>query len=103
MQDVYSYGDFYKTEGKPYGQGGLLQGKVYMFSSTWNSPADAFNHDFWMGIPSPDHVLIGLHKAQQFIGLIGVPCFSCHNVVKDPQIKEYTMALKKHLTTVFGK
>ncbi len=103
MQDVYSYGDFYKTEGKPYGQGGLLQGKSYMFSSTWNAPADAFNKDFLSGIPTPDNVLVHLHKAQQFIGLTMLPCFSCHNVVKDPQIKEYAQGLKKHLTRVFGK
>ena len=103
MQDVYAYGDFYKTEGKPYGQGGMLQGKAYMFSSTWNSPADSFGHDFWQGVPSPDHVLLHLHKAQQFVGLTMLPCFSCHNVVKDPQIKEYTTSLKRHLTTVFGR
>ena len=103
MQDVYAYGDFYKTEGKAYGQGGLLRGKAYMFSSTWNSPADAFGHDFWQGVSSPDFALVHLHKAQQFIGLTALPSFSCHNVVKDPQIKEYLTALKKHLTTVFGK
>ena len=103
MQDVYAYGEFYKTENKPYGRGGLLTGKSYMFSSTWNSPATAFGHDFWKGVAGPDHVLIGLHKAQAFIGLTALPSFSCHNVVKDPQIKEYKVALKKHLTAVFGK
>ncbi|MBR6231749.1 MAG: NAD(P)H-dependent oxidoreductase [Alphaproteobacteria bacterium] len=103
MQDVYSYGSFYKTDGKPYGHGGLLQGKKYMFSSTWNSPAEAFGHDFWQGVPGPDFALVHLHKAQQFIGLSALPCFSCHNVVKDPQVKEYIASLKKHLRTVFGK
>ncbi len=103
MQDVYSYGSFYKTDGKPYGHGGLLQGKKYMFSSTWNSPAEAFGHDFWQGVPSPDFALVHLHKAQEFIGLSALPCFSCHNVVKDPQVKEYISSLKKHLKTTFGK
>ena len=103
MQDVYAYGDFYKTEGKSYGQGGLLQGKAYMFSSTWNSPADAFGRGFWKGVPSPDRVLIGLHKAQAFIGLKALPSFSCHNVVKEPKIREYVASLKKHLAAVFGK
>ena len=103
IQDVYSYVDFYKTEGKPYGQGGLLQGKKYMFSSTWNSPLEAFGHDFWEGVPSPDFALVHLHKAQQFVGLTALPCFSCHNVVKDPHIDEYLKSLKKHLTVVFGK
>ena len=103
MQDVYAYGDFYKTEGKPYGQGGLLQGKAYMFSSTWNAPGDAFGHDFGKDIPTPDYALIHLHKAQAFVGLTALPSFSCHNVVKDPHIKEYLNGLKQHLTGVFGK
>ena len=67
MQDVYAHGDFFKTEGKAYGQGGLLTGKAYMFSSTWNSPADAFGHDFWMGVPEPDFALVHLHKLLCFM------------------------------------
>ena len=103
MQDVYAYGRFYQTTDKPYGQGGLLQGKKYMFSSTWNAPINAFGNGFWKGIPNPDSALIHLHKAQQFIGLTALPCFSCHDVVKNPQIKEYLTNLKKHLIAVFGK
>ena len=103
MQDVYAYGDFYKTEGKPYGHGGMLQGKKYMFSSTWNAPVESFGHDFWEGVPSPDYVFVGLHHAQKFIGLTALPCFSCHNVVKDPHINEYIKDLEKHLVAVFGK
>ena len=74
-----------------------------MFSSTWNSPAEAFGRGFWKGVPNPDAALLHLHKAQAFVGLEMLPSFSCHNVVKDPQIKEYLVALRKHLTSVFGK
>ena len=103
MQDVYAYGEFYQTKDKPYGQGGLLQGRSYMFSSTWNSPAEAFGRGFWKGIMNPDAALVHLHKAQAFVGLKKLPSFSCHNVVKGPNVKEYLMGLKKHLTDVFSK
>lgn len=43
------HGKLYESDGrtrsdasKKYGSGGLIQGKKYMFSMTWNAPAEAF-------------------------------------------------------------
>lgn len=101
MQDVYGYGIFYGFSEKGYGKGGLLTGRRYMLSTTWNSPKEAFGHDFWEGYNLPDSALVAMRKAQQFIGLEEIPAFSCHNVVKSPQIEVYLQTLREHLNTYF--
>lgn len=102
MEDVYEYGVFYK--GSPdYGKGGLLTNKQYMLSTTWNSPASAFNdqNGFFAG-KSVDDVLIAFHKTQEFIGMRKLPSFSCHDVVHHPEIDKFTFELKEHLAKVFN-
>ena len=98
IQDVYTYGIFYQTADKPYGQGGLLTGKTYMLSTTWNAPKEAFGTK----LPTLDAALVAMHQAQSFVGLKPLPSFSCHNVVKNPQIEKYLLDLDKHLKKLFG-
>ena len=103
LQEVLEYGLFYGVPDMPYGKGGKMTNKTYMLSTTWNSPLDAFGHGFWKGVPSPDHALIAMHKVQQFIGMKPLPSFSCHDVIKNPQIQEYVEGLKRHLELIFLK
>ncbi len=103
MQDVYEYGLFYQFSDGGYGMGGMLNGRTYMLSTTWNAPLDSFGHDFWRGVYSPDVALLEMHQSQAFIGLKPLPSFSCHNVVKDPQVKTYLEALDRHLELIFLK
>ena len=42
LDDVYEMGVFF-TGSERYGEGGLLQGKSYMLSTTWNAPRIAFS------------------------------------------------------------
>ena len=102
MQDVYGYGVFYQASTDGYGHGGMLDGKTYMLSSTWNAPQEAFGKDFWADIETPDSALVAMHKTQSFIGLKALPGFSCHNVMKDPQMDKYLTDLRQHLKKVFG-
>jgi len=98
IQDVYAYGIFYQTADKPYGQGGLLGDKTYMLSTTWNAPKEAFGSK----LPTLDEALVSMHQAQSFVGLKALPSFSCHNVVKNPQVDQYLSDLHQHLKKVFG-
>lgn len=52
IDDVFTagHGKLYASDGctrsdatKGYGSGGLIQGKTYMLSVTWNAPLEAFN------------------------------------------------------------
>ena len=46
IDEVYLYNVFF-TSSEKYGHGGLMKGKKYMFSLTWNATYDAFKimHD----------------------------------------------------------
>lgn len=113
MDDVYTggAGKLYKDDGrtrsdplKQYGTGGLLQGRQYMLSVTWNAPVKAFNEfgNFFDG-RGVDGVYFAFHKSQQFLGLSALPTFIVNDVIKDPHVNEYIATYQEHLTQVFGK
>ncbi|WP_150466018.1 NAD(P)H-dependent oxidoreductase [Francisella sp. SYW-2] len=87
---------------KKYGSGGLLQGRTYMFSLTWNAPLEAFveKDQLFEGV-GVDGVYLHFHKAHKFIGMKGLPTFIANDVIKDPKIEEYAENYKKHLSLVF--
>ena len=103
IQDVFEDSIFFKSSDKGYGTGGLLTTKTYMFSSTWNAPLDSFGHDFWQSINTPDEALVAFHRTQAFVGMKKLPSFSCHDVIKNPDIEAYLAALDRHLNLIFNK
>lgn len=102
MEEIYQIGVFY-IRAEEYGRGGHLTNKRYMLSTTWNAPETAFSDSgkFFDG-RNVDEVLIGFHKAQEYIGMKKLPSFSCYNVVKNPQIENSKQLLREHLQRVFG-
>ncbi|WP_392561067.1 NAD(P)H-dependent oxidoreductase [Orbus sturtevantii] len=99
------HGRLYASDGrsrsdvsKKYGSGGLLQGKKYMLSVTWNAPTEAFNQpdQFFEGL-GVDIVYFHLHKANQFLGLEGLPTFLCIDVIKNADIEQDIQRYKAHL------
>ncbi|MBP6863332.1 MAG: NAD(P)H-dependent oxidoreductase [Neisseriaceae bacterium] len=112
MDEVYSigHGRIYASDGRShlnpevnYGTGGLLQGRQYMLSTTWNAPLHAFTapEEFFEG-KGVDGVYFAFHKAQQFVGLQALPTFMLNDVVKDNQPEAFAAAHRHHLTQVFG-
>ncbi len=99
---VYAKGVFYEHSEK-YGHGGLLANKKYMYSLTWNAPIDAFGESgaFFEG-KSVDEVIFHLHKIQQFCGMQPLKTFSCHDVMKNPDIPLYLEQLRTHIRGIFG-
>ncbi|RLM27589.1 NADPH quinone reductase MdaB [Brenneria alni] len=87
---------------KKYGSGGLLQGKKYMLSLTWNAPLEAFEdpEQFFHGV-GVDGVYLPFHKANQFIGLAPLPTFICNDVMKQPDVPAYTIHYQQHLDAIF--
>lgn len=76
-----------RDSSKKYGSGGVLTGKKYMLSVTWNAPQDAFEDEtqFFEG-RGIDSVYFPLHKTNQFTGMTSLPTFACFDVVKNPHI-----------------
>lgn len=87
---------------KKYGSGGLMQGKKYMISTTWNAPLEAFEEkdQFFEG-KGVDGVFMWLHKTYQFFDMTPLPTFSCHDVLKNPDVDNDLKRFKQHLTSAF--
>ncbi|MEC5319926.1 NAD(P)H-dependent oxidoreductase [Brenneria populi subsp. brevivirga] len=104
------HGSLYASDGrtrsdssKKYGSGGLLQGKKYMLSATWNAPMEAFTdpQQFFHGV-GVDGVYLPFHKANQFIGLSPLPTFICNDVIKSPDVENNIARYRQHLASVFA-
>ncbi|MCW6556569.1 NAD(P)H-dependent oxidoreductase [Yersinia ruckeri] len=111
IDDVFTegHGRLYQSDGrtrsddnKKYGSGGLLQGKTYMLSVTWNAPVEAFTdpEQFFHGV-GVDGVYLPIHKANQFLGMEPLPTFMCNDVIKQPDIAGDIARYRQHLTTQF--
>ncbi len=112
IDDVFTegHGSLYASDGrsrsdasKRYGSGGLIQGKQYMLSLTWNAPQQAFDDpaDFFEG-KGVDAVYFPFHKANQFLGMSGLPTFLTNDVIKNPDVPAALAAYEAHLEKVFG-
>lgn len=107
---THGHGSLYASDGrtraddsKKYGSGGLLQGRNYMLSLTWNAPLEAFTDpdQFFHGV-GVDGVYLPFHKANQFIGLSPLPTFICNDVIKMPDVERYLSEYRAHLTALFA-
>ena len=97
IDEVYLYNVFF-TSSEKYGHGGLMKGKKYMFSLTWNATYDAFyKTSGFMDGRGVDEFIIAMHKIQEYCGFERLPTFSCLNVVKAPNIEQYLKDLEVHL------
>ena len=112
LDEVFTagHGSLYANDGRTrsdasqkYGSGGLIQGKRYMLSLTWNAPLQAFEDpsDFFEG-KGVDAVYFPFHKANEFLGMTGLPTFICNDVMKVPSIEQDVARYEQHLAQVFG-
>lgn len=101
LQGSFITGDGRTSEdpGKPYGSGGLLQGKQYMISLTWNAPKKAFNdpHQTLFEGKSVDDVFAANTANYKFCGMEVLPSFSCHDIFKAPDVQGDIERLRLHL------
>jgi len=89
---------------KQYGSGGLMQGKHYMLSFTYNCPLSEFNNPegFFEGM-NVDEANIALHKTFQFCGAAPLATFSVHDVYKsdfnfEAAVEELTRTLSNNFS-----
>lgn len=89
---------------KQYGTGGKMQGKKYMLSLTWNAPEEAFGSEaqaLFAG-KNVDDVFISNTANYKFCGADVLPSFSCHDVMKEPDMEGDLQRLRKHLASVLS-
>lgn len=112
IDEVFSAGDhngLYINDGrsrsdasKRYGSGGLMQGKKYMLSLTYNSPSSEFSNKegFFDGL-SLDEAHVATHKTFQFCGAEPVESYAIHDIFKgdmdlESELKKFTKLLDKN-------
>ncbi|UII57558.1 NAD(P)H-dependent oxidoreductase [Cytobacillus spongiae] len=102
FDDVYEYGVFFGPADE-YGKGGLMEGKKYMYSTTWNAPAYAFNNEsaFLKGADL-EEAISHLHYMQRYVDMEPLKSFSAHDVIANPDVDKYIRELKQHLQEVFN-
>jgi modulator of drug activity B len=90
--------------GKQYGTGGMMQGKKYMQSLTWNAPREAFGDKDQVLFEGKtvDDVFVANTANYKFCGAEILPSFSCYDVMKAPDVEADIARLRKHLTTMIG-
>jgi modulator of drug activity B len=84
---------------KQYGTGGLMQGKKYMLSLTWNAPEAAFNdqNQYLFQGKSVDEVFVFNTANYRFCGVDILPSFSFHDVLKQGVTEKDLDRLRSHL------
>ena len=90
IDETFTQGVHYSSDGrsrsdesKLYGSGGLLQGKKYMLSLTYDCPASAFDNksSLFDGM-SLDQAHVAVHKTFQFCGLEPLETYAVHDIFK---------------------
>ncbi len=88
---------------KRYGSGGLMQGKKYMLSLTYNCPTTEFDNKegLFEGL-SLDEANVATHKTFQFCGALPLETYSVHDIFKgDLDIEQEKARFKAHLAKNF--
>ncbi|HEY0898489.1 MAG TPA: NAD(P)H-dependent oxidoreductase [Sphingobacteriaceae bacterium] len=102
----------YKSDGRTadnpainYGTGGMLHGKKYLVTSSWNAPATAFTlpGEFFQERSVDDGPLFGFHRMNAFTGMVPLPGIHFHDVEKNPNIEHDIARYKKHLAGLFAE
>jgi modulator of drug activity B len=89
-----------KNPDAQYGSGGTCQGKRYLLSLTFNAPREAFDdpaQTFFSG-KTVDDLFWPMHLNFKFFGMTPLPTFSCHDVIKQPDVEADLRRLTEHLT-----
>ncbi len=106
------HGTIYASDGRHrsnpeinYGTGGLLQGRKYFITTSWNAPEGAFTlkDEFMQQVSVDDGVLFGFHKAMKFVGLTKLDGFHFHDIAKGgtpERIEAYRKAYQQHLEQI---
>ncbi|MBV8251294.1 MAG: NAD(P)H-dependent oxidoreductase [Chitinophaga sp.] len=114
LDDVFTAGHntgIYTSDGRSsanpainYGTGGMMHGKHYMLTSSWNAPETAFTlpGEFFNQTTVDDGVMNGFHRMNAFAGLAPLKSYHFHDVEKNVQIEKHVSAYTAHLNEVFS-
>ena len=86
-----------------YGTGGLLQGKHYMLTTSWNAPEEAFTlpGEFFNETSVDNGAMFGFHRMNAFTGMKPLEGMHFHDVEKNADVVKDLKRYKEHLNKIF--
>lgn len=87
-----------------YGTGGMLHGREYMLTTSWNAPETAFTlpGEFFQGHSVDEGPLFGFHRMNAFVGMKPLQSFHFHDIEKNADVHRDMEAYREHLENVFS-
>ena len=86
-----------------YGTGGMLHGRSYMLTTSWNAPETAFTlpGEFFDGHSVDEGALFGFHRMNAFTGMQPLKSFHFHDIEKNADVVRDMENYSHHLEKVF--
>lgn len=88
-----------------FGTGGLLTGKKYMLSTTWDAPRESFTvRSEFFNLQNVDEIMIGFHKMNKFIGLTktnSIHFYDINQNITKEVLSMYHQAFNDHLERIY--
>lgn len=87
-----------------YGTGGLLHGKKYMLTTSWNAPQEAFTlpGEFFNEKSVDEGPMFGFHRMNAFTGMEPLEGIHFHDVEKNADILKDMDRYEQHLARIFS-
>lgn len=111
IDHVFEHGEVYDGDGRSsanpainYGTGGLLKGKKYMVTTSWNAPKEAFTlpGEFFRQKSVDEGVLFGFHRMNAFLGIEPLQGIHFHDIVKNGNAERDMTDYRAHLEHIFA-
>ncbi|TCC98841.1 NAD(P)H-dependent oxidoreductase [Pedobacter hiemivivus] len=86
-----------------YGTGGMLHGRCYMLTTSWNAPETAFTlpGEFFNQHSVDEGPLFGFHRMNAFAGMEPMKSFHFHDIEKNANVIRDMENYHNHLQAVF--
>lgn len=86
-----------------YGTGGMMHGRKYLVTTSWNAPATAFTlpGEFFNETNVDEGPLFGFHHMNAFAGIEPLESLHFHDVEKNADIEKDLQRYRSHLEKVF--
>jgi modulator of drug activity B len=100
----------YKSDGRSsinpainYGTGGMMHGKKYMVTTSWNAPKEAFTlpGEFFKETSVDNGPMFGFHRMNAFTGMQPLESMHFHDVMKGANVENDLEVYRNHLTQLF--
>lgn len=99
----HSDGRSSKNPTRNYGTGGMLHGRKYLLTTSWNAPKEAFTlpGEFFDEKSVDEGALFGFHRMNAFTGMTPLESIHFHDIEKNADVPRDLELYRVHLSKLF--